>query len=238
MISVCIATYNGEKYIKQQLDSILSQLSDNDEVIVSDDSSTDGTLDIIHSLKDSRIQIFEGNSFHSPIYNFENALKFAKGDYIFLADQDDVWKPNKVEICMNYLKQYDLVISDAEIVDFNGNLISQSFFSVRGTKNGKYFNLIKNCYIGCCMAFTRKVLVKSLPFPKNLPMHDIWIGNVASFLCGKVFFSPEKLIEYRRHESNSSQTGTKSKRSLFTRLKERIFTVKCLIKRKNDSQNL
>ena len=90
MISVCMATYNGEKYIEEQLKSILSQLGENDEVIVSDDSSTDNTLAIVESFNDVRIKIFPNNKFHSPIFNFENALKQATGDYIFLSDQDDV----------------------------------------------------------------------------------------------------------------------------------------------------
>ena len=103
MISVCIATYNGEKYIREQLDSILPQLGLDDEVIISDDSSTDNTLKIIEEYNDCRIKIFSNNKFYSPILNFENALKKAQGDFIFLSDQDDIWKSNKVEVVMKYL---------------------------------------------------------------------------------------------------------------------------------------
>ncbi|MDE5758415.1 MAG: glycosyltransferase, partial [Allobaculum sp.] len=91
MISVCIATYNGERYIETQIRSILDQLNEDDEIIISDDSSTDRTLDIIRSLNDSRIKLFAGNKFHSRTFNFENALKQATGDFIFLSDQDDIW---------------------------------------------------------------------------------------------------------------------------------------------------
>ncbi|MEO5643505.1 MAG: glycosyltransferase, partial [Bacteroidia bacterium] len=95
-ISVCLATYNGEKYIGEQLQSILIQLSQHDEVIISDDSSSDRTIDIVQAFGDSRIIILHGQTFRSPIRNFENALSHAGGQYIFLADQDDVWLPEKV----------------------------------------------------------------------------------------------------------------------------------------------
>lgn len=104
MISVCIATYNGGKYIKEQLDSILFQLGKDDEVIISDDSSTDDTLSILESYHDERIVILTNQKFHSPVYNFENALKSAKGDFIFLSDQDDIWEPTKVEVMLDSLK--------------------------------------------------------------------------------------------------------------------------------------
>ena len=101
MISVCIATYNGSKYIKEQIDSILPQLDECDEIIVSDDSSTDNTLSILKSYHDRRIIIFTNQKFNSPIYNFENALKHAKGDIIFLSDQDDIWEFNKVQVMIS-----------------------------------------------------------------------------------------------------------------------------------------
>ena len=99
-VSVCIPTYNGAKYIKEQLDSILSQLGESDEVIISDDSSSDATLDIIKALNDSRIVILEGGKFRSPIFNVENAMKHSSGSFIFLSDQDDVWLPNKIDLTL------------------------------------------------------------------------------------------------------------------------------------------
>ena len=229
MLSVCMPTYNGEKFIKIQLESILNQIGKNDEVVVSDDSSTDNTLQIIKSFNDSRIKILENNTFHSPIYNLENALKQATGDYIFLSDQDDEWKTNKVMIVMEQLKNVDLVIHDAEIVDRENNLLFPSFYELNHTKYGKFFNLLKNSYVGCCMAFSRKVLEKCLPFPKNLPMHDLWIGNVAAFKLGKVQFIQDKLISYRRHGGNASITSEKSHRSLKNRVADRWCIVKNLL---------
>ena len=96
MISVCMATYNGERYIKEQVSSIMQQLGENDELIVSDDGSSDSTLQVLDSFHDSRIKVFSGPR-TGLTYNFENAIKNANGDYLFLSDQDDVWECNKVE---------------------------------------------------------------------------------------------------------------------------------------------
>ena len=119
MISVCMASYNGEKYIKQQIDSILKQLSDEDELVISDDGSTDNTLSVIQSIHDKRIKLIHNQGEHGYSRNFENALKNSKGDYIFLSDQDDVWKDNKVETILPLLKKYAFVVHDTEMTDEN-----------------------------------------------------------------------------------------------------------------------
>lgn len=129
MISVCIPTYNGEKYLKQQLDSILVQLEKNDEIIVSDDSSTDSTINLLKSYQDPRIRILQGNLYKNPIFNLENALKHAKGDYIFTADQDDIWKNDKVKQMIQALQKYDLVVSDASIINKMGKLLLTLFLN-------------------------------------------------------------------------------------------------------------
>ena len=230
MLSVCMATYNGEKYIKEQLDSILCQLGNEDELIISDDSSTDTTVNIIKSYNDGRIKIYEKQKFKSPIFNFENALKHAGGQYIFLADQDDIWMSKKVEIFKKYLSDYDLVLSDANIVDDNGTEIYESFYQVNGSKSGLIKNIIKNSYLGCTMAFNRKILEKSLPFPENIPMHDWWLGLIGE-IYGKIYFINEKLISYRRHENNASSTGKKSKYTFYKKVMFRFVLVKNLIKK-------
>ena len=96
MTSVCMATYNGQKYLREQIESILCQLSANDELVISDDHSTDSTVDIIRSYGDSRIKMYANELTKGVTHNFENALNKSKGDIIFLADQDDVWLPNKI----------------------------------------------------------------------------------------------------------------------------------------------
>ena len=230
MISVCMATHNGEKYIKEQLSSILSQLSEKDEIIVSDDSSTDKTVEIIESFQDKRIKILKNNKFRQPNLNFENALKYSKGDIIFLSDQDDVWVKNKVEIILNQLKKYDLIVSDAFITDEKLNITNESLFSEVNSNRGILKNIIKNTYYGCCMAFKREVLKKALPFPKTREIgHDLWLGIIADRYF-KVKFLKEKLIYFRRHE-NTLTTIKKSKRRLIVKLLGRVKVLYYFLKK-------
>jgi glycosyltransferase involved in cell wall biosynthesis len=203
-ISVCMATYNGAEYIRQQLETILPQLNANDEVIVSDDSSSDNTLEIVKSFYDSRIIIYSGNHFRSPVFNFENAIQKATGEIIFLSDQDDIWTENKVKVMMAALTTCDLVVSDCYITDKDLHVIVPSMFSINKSAPGLIRNTVKNAYLGCCMAFHRKILEKCLPFPKDIPMHDIWIGMVADAFY-KTGFIDDKLVYYRRHGGNSVQ---------------------------------
>lgn len=226
MISVCIATYNGERFIREQIDSILRQLSSDDEIIVSDDGSTDDTISIINSIDDKRIRVIEGPRTQSPTSNFECALKASKGDFIFMSDQDDVWKPNKVKICMEWLQRYDCVLSDAEVTDSSLNPLYPSLYAIMQVRQGRIYNTIwKNGYTGCCMAFRRNVLEASLPFPKDIPMHDIWIGNVAAYKYN-VKFIPDTLIYFRRHEDTTSCNGKGSKYSIWQQMKFRWSVIK------------
>ena len=222
MISVCIPTYNGEKYISAQITSILSQLDLNDEIIISDDSSTDNTIEILNSFNDKRIIIFEGNKFKSPIFNLENAIKQATGDLIFLSDQDDIWLENKVSIMSKELTKADLIISDCFGIDDKEEMLFDSFYSVNNSKKGLINNFINNSYLGCCMAFNRNILDYVVPFPKKIAMHDIWIGLNAN-LIGTVKFIDDKLIYYRRHGSNFSDTSSKSHFNIIFKIKYRLI---------------
>jgi glycosyltransferase involved in cell wall biosynthesis len=237
MVSVCMATYNGGKYIKAQLDSILSQLDLNDEVVISDDSSSDNTIEIIQAIPDARIKLFAGNTFRDPIKNFQNCLQLASGKYIFLSDQDDVWIEGKYKKMTALLDEYDLVISDSIIVDEKLNQIEPSFFKFFGSGKGVFRNITRSAYYGSCMAFTRKLLQKSLPFPETKEIgHDLWIGLVGE-LTGKVLFYKEPLLLYRRHESAFTNTGLgKSQRNIVQKLRGRLImlkeVVRFIIKRK------
>ena len=212
MISVCMTTFNGEKYIKAQLFSILKQMGENDEIIISDDSSSDHTIEIIEEIDDKRIILLKGNRFNSPIFNLENALKHSIGDYIFLADQDDIWLPNKVKETIKHINKNNVVMSDAMLVDEQLNIKSSTLDSWRIYKSGFFRNLWKNRYLGCCMAFHREKLNHILPFPKKIKAHDVWIGLLAE-LSGGLIYLPIPLIKYRRHENNFSTVGNKSKNS-------------------------
>ncbi|MGM9694426.1 MAG: glycosyltransferase family 2 protein [Alloprevotella sp.] len=232
MISVCIATYNGEAYIAAQLQSIATQLSPDDEIIISDDGSTDSTLRIIDSLDIPNIKVFHHKSTGHSAANFEHALKQSQGEFIFLSDQDDCWCSNKVKVMMCALKDHACVVSDCYITDQNLNIIHDSFYSTSGTHFTKWKNLLlRNGYLGCCMAFRRDVLRKALPFPKNVPMHDIWIGNIAA-MSFDVTFLPDRLIYYRRHGQNATSTGGDSVSTLWQKITYRwnviINLIRCL----------
>jgi glycosyltransferase involved in cell wall biosynthesis len=228
MISVCLASYNGGRFIRCQIESILMQLGSNDELIISDDSSTDNTIEIIETINDSRILLLKNNTFRNPIQNFQNALVHAKGDYIFLSDQDDLWMENKVKLICECFNSYDLVVSDCKIVDNQLNIIHESYFKKINAKSGFLRNLVKTSpYIGCCMAFKRSVLQKALPFPNNISMHDYWVAMVAE-LFFKVTLLAEPLVLYRRHGMNVSNTGYKSSTTLIWKIKKRWYLLKNL----------
>ncbi len=238
MISVCMATYNGEKYLAEQLKSILSELTADDEVIISDDNSSDGTLSVIASLNDPRVKVYvnrkyeQGQKVNKIVKNFENALRHAKGDYIFLSDQDDIWKKGRVSRVTPLFKENELVVCDCQIIDGNGVEVSPSLFRQLKSKRGFFKNLYRNTYVGCSMAFTRKLLEYALPFPEDIPMHDSWIGMNADIAGFNVCFLGEPLIAYRRHNNNMSSSSEKSRRPLLRRLSDRFILLFYLLKKR------
>ncbi len=213
-ISVALAAYKGEDFIREQLSSIISQLSPQDEVIVSDDFPQGKTREVVMSFaeNDTRVKYIEGPA-KGVIRNFENAVKACTGKYIFLADQDDMWLPDKVEaVCEALSAGADLVLHNAMVTDRDMKIQDTSFFKSHGTKKGYLTNLIRNSYMGCCMAFRRELCEKIMPFPENIPMHDQWIGLLAE-KTGKVSLIEKPLILYRRHGGNvtGGQTSLKQK---------------------------
>lgn len=202
-ISVAMATYNGEKYIREQLESILKQLNEDDEIIISDDGSTDNTINIIKSFGDKRIKIFDGPR-NGVKQNFANAIYNCTGKYIFLSDQDDIWCDNKINIVLKTFEKekcmcivHDCIVFDSS----NDDVIYDSFYKYRNSGRGIIKNIWKNTYIGCCMTIDARMKNTILPIPNDIEMHDQWIG----LLCekeGKSLFINDKLINYRRHNDN------------------------------------
>lgn len=231
MISVAVVTYNGEKYLREQLDSILANMELGDELVVSDDGSTDGTVDLLRQYQenDARIRVTGGPGL-GVIANVEHALEQCRGDYIFLADQDDVWMPDKVEKVMAVMKEKNavLVVHDARVVDSGcREVLMPSFFDYRHSGKGALKNMVKNTYMGCCMAFSREVLPQVLPIPKDIPMHDQWIGVKCDLKYHRTVFLREPLILYRRHEENVSDF---SHNSLGTMIKNRLIFLKGILR--------
>lgn len=233
MISVCMASYNGEKYIEEQIRSILQQIGEDDELIVSDDGSSDNTLSIISGIKDSRIVVLYNNQ-GCYTKNFENAISHAKGDYIFLSDQDDVWLPDKVTTTIAAFEKTgaDFIVSSATAVDKDKNVLLKSTFDVGATKTGFWYNLMKTSYIGACMAFKKEVLQRVLPIPgkDKYIAHDYWIACICERYY-KTALIDKPLILYRRHGENTSPALGKSKLSIAERVYKRFYAMYYICRR-------
>lgn len=228
-ISVAMATYNGEKFIKDQLESIIKQLSNNDEIVVSDDGSTDNTINIINSFNDKRIRIIDGPK-NGVKKNFENAISNCNGKYIFLSDQDDIWSDNKIKRVLETFEKEkcSCVVHDCLVFDSDTKkTIMDSFYNFRKSKVGVLKNIWKNSYIGCCMAFDRDLIKYIVPIPNNIEMHDQWIG-IISEKKGKSIFINDILLHYRRHSKNVSEL---EHHPLTKMIKNRIIFIKELMRR-------
>ena len=225
-ISVCMATYNGEKYVHDQLESILKQLSDDDEVIICDDQSTDKTIQRVKAFDDSRIKLYKNEYRLGYVRNFERALNLASGDYIFLADQDDIWPDGRVSTMLNDLELGGVIV---------GNLISFPCGSTMGkieTFPANSFRSIINIllgkvpYYGSAMAMKRAELDFLLPFPKAIEAHDLWIALNAN-IRGVMIHSPSLILHRRLHDNN---TSPRTRRSLLTVLRARFLMFRHIIK--------
>lgn len=229
-IDVLLATYNGEKYLKEQLDSILNQTYQNIQLIISDDCSKDDTRNILkeYEKKDSRVKVYYQNENIGCIKNFEFLLKQVKNKIYMLSDQDDVWMPEKIEKTYEQLEneKADLIFGDLEVVDSNLETIYPSFndFMKLSRKIKRYINTYElnylyNCVTGCTIMSRKEWIDKILPLPVNSKyvLHDHWIGLMIS-LEGKLVYIPEKYIKYRQHEDN--EVGTEKISHQFKQLEQ------------------
>ncbi len=228
-ISVALAYYNGGKYIEEQLNSILEQLGEEDEVVLSVDSAEDGSMSYLRekAKADRRIHLAEGPG-KGVIANFENAIRCCQGEYIFLADQDDIWMSQKVSEILKVFRKTDYmaVLHNGVLMDGQGDVMDgPSLFSMRHSGTGLMKNLMKNSYIGCCMAFRRELVDVILPIPKHMYMHDYWIGTAAERYGGVCLIS-KPLIRYRRHEGNVTEMHHGS---VWSMLKKRAGMIYCLL---------
>lgn len=204
-ISIAMATYNGEKYLQEQLDSFLNQTRLPDELIISDDCSTDSTMQILQNFaKDTpfEVKIYQNEQNLGYARNFENALKQTSGDLIFLSDQDDIWFPNKIEFITDFAQQneqYLLYINDAEICFADGTPTGL-------TKLNQTLALglpEKDFTTGCCMAVRKDLKDIALPIPKKFHAHDVWLNRLSHTLETRKVI-PVVLQLYRRHGENTS----------------------------------
>ena len=214
-IAVLMATYNGEKYLREQLDSILSQSYQNIKIYICDDSSNDSTSKILKTYQKKfpeKISYVINKSNLGVVKNFEQLIKNCQEPYIALADQDDIWKVNKLELSLKKLQTIEnsgpaMVHSDLTMIDESGKLLKSSFFNFRKIKlsQDKSINKIisHNGVMGCTVLFNQALKKQLLPFPEKLDVHDYWIALVNEII-GKRYTIEEPLVQYRIHENNIS----------------------------------
>ncbi len=230
-IDVLLATYNGEKYLNEQIKSILNQTYKNIRLIISDDCSKDNTRKILeeYAKKDDRIKLYFQEKNLGYVKNFEFLLKQVENKYYMLSDQDDVWLNKKIEKSIQFLKENnaDLVFGDLEVVDQNLNTIYQSFGDfmllnnkIKKTIDSYTVNYLYNCITGCTVLSKKEFIPNILPIPKDSKyvIHDHWIGLMVSVHGGKLAYMNEKYIKYRQHGNN--QIGTKKISHGFTTLEQ------------------
>ncbi len=228
-IDILLATYNGETYLKEQLDSILNQTYSNFRILISDDNSEDSTKNIIeeYAKKDNRIKFFFQERNLGVIANFEFLLKKVEAEFYMFSDQDDIWKENKIELSMKKIleENCDLVYTNLEVVDKDLNITYDSYWKLKGLeeKVKKYNNFeslyLNNFITGCTMLSKSKFISEILPLPKESKyvLHDYWTALIVS-QRGKISYIEEPLIKYRQHKKNS--VGSKKKTDSMNSLKE------------------
>ncbi|MDR3745858.1 MAG: glycosyltransferase [Acidobacteriaceae bacterium] len=211
MVSVCMASYNGERYIEEQIGSILPQLRERDELIVVDDASSDRTRELILGFEDPRIKLIVQVKNRGVVETFEHAVRSATGDILFLCDGDDIWTPDKVEKTLQAFAENPkarVVCSGLKLIDENGHPFNNDDYM----KNREFTasllpNLMRNRFQGSSMALRSSLLSLVLPFPRpRMFLHDAWIGMCNTMTGGGTVYIAEPLLYYRRHASNVSQT--------------------------------
>ena len=233
-ISVCLAAYNGSRYIAGQISSILPQMTDEDELIISDDGSTDETIAVVNRHADKRIKLIRNPIRLGVIKNFEKCMSLANNEFIFLADQDDEWAPDRVEKILGIFDrrpETTLVLSNAVVIDGTGAVIKEHLFKFYSSTGIGFFrvlkNIVKNNYIGAMIAFRKKMIKNIIPVPRDVPMHDVWIG-ILNDVYGRTYYLDEPLIRYRRHSGNTTSDRRASLRQM---AKWRYMLVKRLFSR-------
>jgi glycosyltransferase involved in cell wall biosynthesis len=215
-VEILLATFNGEKFLARQIESVISQTHTNWRLLISDDGSTDSTLEIAtrFSLQDQRIAVVNSSKQGGVVPNFSKALSFAAADYFMFCDQDDVWLDDKIAIMLDHLIKMEethgknvpiLGFSDLSVVDHDLSEISESFYVANkldpnNNLDSRYLMWSSSVY-GCTVIFNAALARIAAPIPAGMPMHDQWFALVAT-LTGLVFYVPKRTIMYRQHSAN------------------------------------
>jgi glycosyltransferase involved in cell wall biosynthesis len=230
-----MASFNGEKFILKQINSILLQLSKDDELIIIDDCSKDDTFKIISEINNKRIKIIKNERNLGIVQSFSRSMLLAKGDFIFLSDQDDIWFPNRLKFMLSEIKAHNacLVTSNFRWIDENDNEIYPIFKGlIKNNSNKHYKNILNifqghNNYLGCAMVFKKSLLQIAVPIPNIVEAHDLWIAKIGNLLHSNLHLNESTFFK-RKHSNNSSLLF--SKRKLYKKIYSRfVFFISILI---------
>jgi len=227
LVSIAMATYNGEKYIAEQLESIINQTHPNIEIVITDDASADNTVSIIrdYQQKNNFIKLFINPVNSGVTKTFENSFKNSSGDFIAIADQDDIWELNKLEVLLHAIENEDAAYSNSALVDKDGKSMNKLFSSLMNLQSfysGAVF-LMGNCVPGHTIMMKADFTKKILPLPTEI-MFDRWISFCAASNNG-IKYVDMPLVKYRQHESNTIGVG-KSKNKKVKKTKSQKFNIK------------
>lgn len=230
-----MATYNGAQYVSRQLTSILAELTDDDEVIVVDDCSSDGTVEIVQRLADRRVVVHVNDRNRGEVHSFGRAMRLAKNDFVFLADQDDIWMPGRVSLMQRRLVEAraSVVSSNFDWIAANEDPIDVAYDGVASGDSKRHLKNIADIFIGrtnyygCAMALRRDFVRVVAPIPRFVESHDLWIALASNLAASNVHIDEKTLLK-RRHGHNV--TSTVSTRSLYRKLKSRaIFALSLVV---------
>lgn len=226
LVSVALATYNGEEFLRDQIESIYAQTYKNIEVIVCDDSSTDSTTKILDEYVASHgLKYYLNKNNIGFMRNFEKTISLCSGDYVALSDQDDVWLPNKISVLVDNIGDNDLVCSNAILIDKKGDVLKGRWrtgdicFNSRDTFE---FLLYRNFVTGCTSMIKKNLIKEAFPIPNNEKYHDWWLAIFAAQRNGIVYLK-QPLISYRQHERQDTGAGRVSKISMFISVFNKYF---------------
>ncbi len=212
LVSIAMCTFNGAKYVSQQIDSILAQSHKNLEIIIVDDASTDNTLSILqdYANKDPRITAIGNTQNLGYVKNFEKAISLCTADYIALADQDDIWLPNKISTLLSEIGDNWLIYSKVTLIDELGTPLEKEFPDYPRLEGACALSLaINNCVTGHATLIHKNLINHALPFPRSITKHDQWLA-IISALTGRLAASQMNLSYYRSHTSNALLNKNKS----------------------------
>ncbi len=206
LVSIAVCTYNGERFLREQLDSLVSQSYRSLEILVVDDCSKDHTLAILkqYEEKHPNFKVYQNDQNLGYIKNFEKAISLSNGDYIALCDQDDIWHPNKIERQLSAIGNYSLIYHDSEFITEGGISKNAKISDVRNFYKGNDSDvfLLENCVSGHAILF-KKELKPLLNKFSPIVFHDWWITFIACHVSGVTYLN-ESLVQYRQHENAST----------------------------------